>query len=712
MTGRLPVWLRILLAAVIAALLPAALKLLLRPELSWPLLLALVWAKIALSVFSTRLSGIPPRIFRALSSLYTVGFAATVLTGILITPYSAYGIWFESVRDGEPRGVVSILIVLLAAVFSSSLAHRLLHCEILLPLYGELLIAAGVAALIYQTRFFYLLLLCLLTAGSLVLSFRFVRPPHRLRNLSAFLLLFLALLALSRIPMLFTTPRGSRIVDQQLHPGLRQTVVALFPRFPLLYGIPGFGYGFQTKRLGGTPVLSEAPIFEVRGQPGRRLYLRTSSYATYDGSSWNKRRQAEEPPDQPGTLAAGELSRMKVLGSDEVPGASVRITVLAEYYTLVPFTLDTRSIYLPPGLLEGTSGNFQQGFRLADPLRSGQSIVLETERRFGPGRQSAPASSPEEARAYLQLPDRLTPEIRELAAVLADPASETRRTLRNIERYLAQNYIYNLEAERASLGVDFVDTFLFHSREGYCVHFASSFVVLARLNGIPARYATGFLVNLSDGFPPFDGTEDPGRGTVSGLSAHAWPEVWLEDRGWSAWEATTAVNLSYYDEMGEGLVYEYDRVENRLTNRQLRAILGREPLSQTPKQPWSWPLDWQILLLLGPLLALLFAVWWVLRRYGILVLAALRPDRQSALEVIRKIVSSRNGRDAKSPEAAGWVRWIDQAFPGSHEYRRRAGRLLRVIQKLAYSDSEFRKRDLRFLTAFYRKYCAGPASPW
>ncbi len=710
MTDKLPRWVEIVLACFAAALLPAILKLLLGPELSWLLLIAFVLGKIILGLLSTQLPGIPGRAFRILSTLYTIGLASAVLTGILITPYSAYGIWFETVRDGEPRGVVSILIVLLSAVFSTALAQRFLYSEIILPLYGELLIAAGLLSLIYQTRLFYILLLCLLALGPVVLSLRFVQPRNRLRNLATFLLLFLALGAVSRIPVLFAEPRGSRIVDQQLHPGLRQTVVTLFPRFPLLYGIPGFGYGFETKRLGGTPILSEAPIFDIQGQPGQRLYLHTAAYSTYDGQSWSRRPAAEATAALPQALKTDEQAKIRAFSPGEAPTTSVRITLLAEYYTLVPLTLNTRLIYLPVEQIEGMSGSFEQGYQLATPLRSGGSIYLEQGRRPGERESSSAALSAEEAEAYLQLPGRLTPELKNLAVLLADPEADTRGTLRNIERYLAQNYTYNLEAKRIPAGADFVDTFLFQSKEGYCVHFASSFAVLARLNGIPTRYATGFLTTLPTGTLPFEGNLESGHGTVSGLSSHAWPEVWLEDRGWTAWEATTAVNPSYYEEFGEDWLYEYGRVENRLTNRQLRAILGRQPVSpqHMTKQPWNF--NWQALLLLFPLFALLLATTWAIRRYGVLVLAMARPNRHSALKVVVKIVSSRNRKGVEPPEKYGWVRWIHTTFQSSPQLQSKFRWLLVVIQRLVYSDQGFRKRDLRFLSAFYLKHCtsSGP----
>ena len=293
MAGKLRLPGRAILAGVAALALPAMLELVTRADLSWALLAILALLPVLLAaagcskVICSR-ALVFPHTLRALSATYTFVFAAVVLAGVLITPYSAYGVWFETLRDGEPHGVVSTLIVLVGAVFSSWLGRRMIEGELLLPLYGELLVAAGLLALVRQTPRLQIGLLCLLGLGAVVLSVRFVHGRDRLRNLGTLLFLFLVVASVSGLPLLSARPRGSRIVDERLHPGLRQAVVALFPRFPLLYGIPGFGYGFESKRLGGTPILSDAPVFEVEGGRGETLYLRTATYDTYDGRSWSR----------------------------------------------------------------------------------------------------------------------------------------------------------------------------------------------------------------------------------------------------------------------------------------------------------------------------------------------------------------------------------------------------------------------------------------
>jgi len=83
------------------------------------------------------------------------------------------------------------------------------------------------------------------------------------------------------------------------------------------------------------------------------------------------------------------------------------------------------------------------------------------------------------------------------------------------------------------LGPDSTDDFLFNTREGFCGHFASAFVVLMRAAGVPARVVTGYL----------GGEWNPVGAyfLVRQSDAHAWAEVWLAGRGWTRVDPTAAV---------------------------------------------------------------------------------------------------------------------------------------------------------------------------
>ena len=91
-----------------------------------------------------------------------------------------------------------------------------------------------------------------------------------------------------------------------------------------------------------------------------------------------------------------------------------------------------------------------------------------------------------------------------------------------------------------------VDEFLFDQKKGYCQHFSSSFVVLMRAAGVPARVVTGFAGGIRNPFGDY--------WVVRNLDAHAWAEVWFAGRGWVRVDPTAAVAPERV----------YDTIEDRL----------------------------------------------------------------------------------------------------------------------------------------------------
>ncbi len=132
-------------------------------------------------------------------------------------------------------------------------------------------------------------------------------------------------------------------------------------------------------------------------------------------------------------------------------------------------------------------------------------------------------------------------------------------------RFLGENYEYSLEPQPMERGEDYIEHFLFESKEGYCMHFASAGVMLFRSLGIPARYVEGYVVKESYirsaseiGTAAvetlcLDGTlkeeEVPYvQADVPDSAAHAWVEIYLDNYGWYPIEVTAGyqrdVNLS------------------------------------------------------------------------------------------------------------------------------------------------------------------------
>ena len=101
-----------------------------------------------------------------------------------------------------------------------------------------------------------------------------------------------------------------------------------------------------------------------------------------------------------------------------------------------------------------------------------------------------------------------------------------------LRQFNHENYVYTLRPP-LTLSNNPVDEFLFETRRGFCEHYASSFTLLMRAAGIPARVVLGYQ----------GGTVNPLNNvlTVRQSDAHAWSEVWLQNRGWVRIDPTAAI---------------------------------------------------------------------------------------------------------------------------------------------------------------------------
>jgi transglutaminase-like putative cysteine protease len=133
----------------------------------------------------------------------------------------------------------------------------------------------------------------------------------------------------------------------------------------------------------------------------------------------------------------------------------------------------------------------------------------------------------------LELPDNANPRTRELVGrwrrETPGDAAFARRVLDHFNR---EDFHYSLDAPL--LGRHPVDEFLFDSRTGFCEHYASSFAVMMRMAGIPARVVTGYLGGWYNALGDYY--------LVRQSDAHAWTEIWLADGGWSRVDPTAAVS--------------------------------------------------------------------------------------------------------------------------------------------------------------------------
>gem|GEM_PF-4240036 len=119
---------------------------------------------------------------------------------------------------------------------------------------------------------------------------------------------------------------------------------------------------------------------------------------------------------------------------------------------------------------------------------------------------------------YLSAPDDA--RLLELAMEVTRGASSDYEKAVMIERYLSLHYRH-VENVRVPSNVDRLKWFLFRSKEGSSYDFATAFVILARLNGLPARLVEGVYIDAI-----------PQTQVVTEKNLAFWAEVYFKSAGW------------------------------------------------------------------------------------------------------------------------------------------------------------------------------------
>lgn len=176
------------------------------------------------------------------------------------------------------------------------------------------------------------------------------------------------------------------------------------------------------------------------------------------------------------------------------------------------------------------------------------------------GAELAVTGSVDEA-FYLALPNRISTRMEQLATVITDEeASRQERISRLANFFRAQQLVY--AQDDLPSGAEAIDAFLFDKKRGYCEFFASAYITLARLSGIPSRLVGGYLGGEYNAFGGYYLIKDD--------NAHVWVEVLTDDNRWvrvdpSQWaiNANTALHersaasLSAFQQLIDNLNYQW-----------------------------------------------------------------------------------------------------------------------------------------------------------
>ena len=290
-------------------------------------------------------------------------------------------------------------------------------------------------------------------------------------------------------------------------------------------------------RLGGTAEPGDRPVMEVRTE--RTLYLRGVAMNSYNGLNWDDtlsgRRFLYADLLQQG-YRRNVFDEYLPLTNEQLTAQSASVHMLSKAATTLYVPQRLRSLELRSGRMTPYFNAGSELF-LTRELAAGDGYAFtyldlpadseKTARIIAQAAAVADTRYEETAQIYTALPSHLQRELYNLSYTAAGGEESPYRRAMAIRDYLRDNYTYSLDVADPPDNTDFAAWFLLGEKKGYCTYFATAMTLLCRMQGIPARYVTGYLAVPQDGLA-----------TVTSADAHAWTEIYLNGFGWLTIDAT------------------------------------------------------------------------------------------------------------------------------------------------------------------------------
>ncbi|MNX44434.1 Protein-glutamine gamma-glutamyltransferase [compost metagenome] len=347
------------------------------------------------------------------------------------------------------------------------------------------------------------------------------------------------------------------------------------------------GYGNNDNELGGPLTLKKEAFFTATSP--HPTYYRGESKSTYTGRGWTQQDQETAPlsldgritPEGPVRSSGEDFSQSitfkepqtgkVVLVGGGIPVKVNRITngkqdlpfhnlITFPGSGLIQYNSDTDSKNINAGSKRSPhSPEELSGYEITVQEQKVSPALLNEAKGGGPASISS---------VYIELPDTLPKEVRELGAKLTKGSRTRYEAVKSVESYLKNSYKYSLEPESLPSGQDFTANFLFVQKIGYCDHFSTAMAVLLRTQGIPARWVKGYA-------PGQKSEEDPHQFIISYSDAHSWVEVYFPGVGWVPFDPTPGFESaggSTSDSLNVNNTSSYGNLVNQLQNAVLYSM--------------------------------------------------------------------------------------------------------------------------------------------
>ncbi|MBN2878765.1 MAG: transglutaminase domain-containing protein [Clostridia bacterium] len=296
--------------------------------------------------------------------------------------------------------------------------------------------------------------------------------------------------------------------------------------------------------------------------------LRSKTYDLYEKEGWEKSIAENADSDMPQN-DTGAL--IEILNENNVPYSLYQMTVTLNASSQIIFAPANSSIQsqLPDTVYQNSYGDFYT----ENVIKDGTEYTLEVvdidykSDEFLNMITKKTSENAENMESYLSISSRMKNSLSPVAQALTKNAQSSYEKAKIIESYLSSHYSYTNMPPEKPAAKDFVEYFLFDTKEGFCTHYASSMVMLLRSIDIPCRYVTGYIMDLPSSYYslPEEALEgiriaegEPMEFNIQKDASHAWVEVWFDGYGWLAFEPTS----KYVSPLGEAEQSDYIEYDN------------------------------------------------------------------------------------------------------------------------------------------------------
>jgi len=330
-----------------------------------------------------------------------------------------------------------------------------------------------------------------------------------------------------------TTKQNIKMVGKLLLQGapLAALLFVVFPRLPgPLWSLPddasaktGLSDSMAPGTIGNLSKSAEVAFrveFEGAPPPIAQRYWRGPVLSDFDGRQW--------------TIGKG-TPRVRPSGNPVVGAPVSQYTVMMQpTHQQWLFALDHPTSLPMSDTADYSDSRIMGGLTADLQLKTEKPVtqVMRYQQTSSLGSSYKPVARPTER--YTQLADNNAQTLAFATKLRAKSGSDQNYAEAVMDFFNEEAFHYTLQP--SLLGDNPVDEFLFSTRNGFCEHYASAFVVLMRAAAIPARVVTGYLGGEMNGDYMI----------VRQSDAHAWTEVYLNGK-WVRFDPTGAVAPSRVD---------------------------------------------------------------------------------------------------------------------------------------------------------------------